>query len=71
VKFGAYGKICSIAFVTFITDALEPHAALPSLTQFATVFHLLASANAFRFSPSTIITIVDFVDGHTMSPECH
>jgi hypothetical protein len=34
---------CSIAFVTSITDALEPCAALPSLTQFATVFHLPAS----------------------------
>jgi hypothetical protein len=37
-----------------ITDALEPCAALPSLTQFATVFHLPASLNAFKFeSPST------------------
>jgi hypothetical protein len=26
-KFGAYGKICSIAFVISITDALEPCAA--------------------------------------------
>jgi hypothetical protein len=47
-KFGAYGKICSIAFVTSITDALELCAALLSLTKFATVFHLPASLNAFR-----------------------
>jgi hypothetical protein len=47
-KFGAYGKNFSIAFVTFTTDVLEPFAALPSLTQFSTVFHLPASSNAFR-----------------------
>jgi hypothetical protein len=50
-EFGAYGKICSIAFVTSITDALEPYAALLTHTQFATVFHLPASLNAFRMSP--------------------
>jgi hypothetical protein len=42
-KFGAFGKICSIAFVVSIIDELEPCAALPSLTQFATVFHLPTS----------------------------
>jgi hypothetical protein len=35
VLFGAYGKICSIAFVTSNTDVLEPCAALPLLKQFA------------------------------------
>jgi hypothetical protein len=62
----AYGKICSIAVVTSITDALEPCAALPLLTQFATVFHLPASLNAFPLSPSTRITIVGFYDGQAM-----
>jgi hypothetical protein len=70
-KFGAYGKICSIAFVTSTTDALKPCAALPSLTQFATVFHLPASLNAFRFSPSTHNTIIVFFDGQAIRPECH
>jgi hypothetical protein len=64
-------KICSIAFVTSTTDALEPYAALPSLTQFASVFHLPASLNAFQLSPSTRVIIVDFFDGQAMSPECH
>jgi hypothetical protein len=49
-KFGAYRKICSIAFVTSTTDALEPCAALQSLTQFATFVHLPASFNAFPLS---------------------
>jgi hypothetical protein len=70
-KFGAYGTICSIAFVTSITDALEPCAALPSLTKFSTIFHLPASSNAFRLSFSTSITIVDFLDGHATSPGFH
>jgi hypothetical protein len=70
-KFGAYGKIFSIAFVTFITDALEPCAALTSLTKFSLVFYLSASLNAFRLSPLSHITIVDFFDGQAMSPECH
>jgi hypothetical protein len=61
-KFGVYGNICSIAFVITITDALEPSAALPSLTQFATVFHLPASLSAFPLSPSTHITIANFSD---------
>jgi hypothetical protein len=59
------------AFVISITDALEPCARLPSLTKFATVFHLPASFNAFRLSPSTNIIIVDFFDGQAMSPERH
>jgi hypothetical protein len=50
-KFGDYGKICSIAFVTSTTDALETCDALPLLTQFAAVFHLPASLNAFQLSP--------------------
>jgi hypothetical protein len=70
-KFGAYGKICSNAFFTSITVALKACAALPSLTQFATVFHLLASLNAFRLSPSTHIIIVDFYYGQATSPECY
>jgi hypothetical protein len=70
-KSGAYGKICSIAFVTFTTDALDPCAALPSLTQFAILFCLPASLNAFQLSPSTRIIIVVFYDGQAMSPECH
>jgi hypothetical protein len=37
-------------------------AALPSLTQFAPVFHLPASLSALPLSPSTTITIVDFFD---------
>jgi hypothetical protein len=53
------------------TDVLEPCAALPLLTQFATVFHLPASLNAFQLSPSTHIKIVVFFDGQAMSPECH
>jgi hypothetical protein len=36
--------------VSSITDALELCAALPSLTQSATVFHLPASLNAFKSS---------------------
>jgi hypothetical protein len=71
VKFGAYGKICSIAFVTSITDALEPCAALPSLKKIATVFHVPASLNAFQLSPSTRIVAVVFFDGQAMSPEGH
>jgi hypothetical protein len=74
--------MCSIAFVISITDALEPCAALPLLTLFSTVFdlqaslntfrfHLPASFNAFRLSPSINILIVDFFDGQVMSPECH
>jgi cytochrome c oxidase assembly factor CtaG len=70
-KFGAYGKIHSIAFVTFTTDVLEPCAALPMLKQFATAFHLPASFNAFQLSPSTHIIIVVFFDGRAMSPERH
>jgi hypothetical protein len=70
-EIGAYGKTCSIAFASFITDALEPCATLPSLTQFATVFHLQASLNAFRLSPSTNIIIIDFFDGQTTSPGSH
>jgi hypothetical protein len=70
-KFGVHGKICSTTFVTSTTDVLEPCAALPSLTKFATEFHLPASLNAFRLSPSTLITIADFFDGQAMSPECH
>jgi hypothetical protein len=70
-KFGAYGKIFSIAFVISISDALEPCAALPSLTHFATVFHLPASLSAFSLSPSTHIKIVDFFDGQATSPGCH
>jgi hypothetical protein len=60
-----------INFVTSTTDALESCSALPSLTQFATVFHLPASSNAFQLSPSTRIIIFDFFDGQAMSPECH
>jgi hypothetical protein len=48
-----------------------PFAALPSLTQFATVFHLQASLNAFQLSPTTHATIIDFFDGQATSPECH
>jgi hypothetical protein len=59
----------SIAFVTSIIDALKPFAALQYLTQLATVFHLPASLNAFRLSPSTRIIDVDFYDGQAMSPE--
>jgi hypothetical protein len=40
-KLGAYGKIRLIAFVISIIGALEPSAALQSLTKFATVFHIL------------------------------
>jgi hypothetical protein len=65
-KFGAYGRICLIAFVPSITDALEPCAALPSLTQFATVFQLPASLSAFPSSPSTNIIFVDFFDGQAI-----
>jgi hypothetical protein len=61
-KFGAYGKICLIAFVTSITDVLDPCAALPPLTQLSTIFHLPASLNTFRLSPSTHILIVGFFD---------
>jgi cytochrome c oxidase assembly factor CtaG len=70
-KFGAYGKICSISFVTSTTDVLEPCAALTLHSQFATVFHLPAYLNAFQLSPSTHIIIVVFFDGQAMSPECH
>jgi hypothetical protein len=70
-KFGAYGKIFSIAFATSTIDVIEPCAALPLLTQFATVFHLPASLNAFQLSPSTHIIIVVFFDGQAMSPERH
>jgi hypothetical protein len=45
--------------------------ALPSLTQFATLFHLPAYLNAFQMSPPTHTTIVVFFDGQAMSPECH
>jgi hypothetical protein len=69
-EIGAYGKICSIAIVTSITDVLEPFASLPPLKQFATVLHLPASLNAFQLSPSTRNIIVDFFDGQAMSPEC-
>jgi hypothetical protein len=61
----------STSFVTSTTDALEPCAALPSLTKFATVFHLPASLNAFQLSPSTNTIIVVFFDGQAMSPERH
>jgi hypothetical protein len=47
----------------FIIDALEQCAALPSLSQLATVFHLLASLSGLPLSPSTLITIFDFLDG--------
>jgi hypothetical protein len=68
-KFGAYGKVCSTAFVIMsITDALEPYAVLSSLTQFATVFHLPTSLDALPLSSSTLIIIVDFFDGHATSP---
>jgi hypothetical protein len=66
-KFGAYGKTCSIAFVTSITDALEPCAALTSLTQFATAFYPPACENALPLSRSTLVTIVDFFDGQVAS----
>jgi hypothetical protein len=69
--FGAYGKICSISFVTSITDALEPCAAIPSFTQLAIVFHLPASLSALPLSPTTEITIVGFFDGQATSPGCH
>jgi hypothetical protein len=70
-KFGAYGKICSIAFVNSITDVLELCAALPSLMQFATVLYLPASLNAFRLSSWTNIIIAEFFGEKAMSPECH
>jgi hypothetical protein len=70
-EISANREICSVAFVTFTTDALEPCAALPSLTQFATVFHLPASSNAFQLSPSTHITIAVFFAGQATSPVCH
>jgi hypothetical protein len=70
-NFGTYGKTFSTAFVTSTTDVLEPCAALPSLTQFATVFHLPASLNTFQWSHSTNIIIVVFFDEQAMSPECH
>jgi hypothetical protein len=41
---GIRWKICSIAFVISITDALKACAALPRLTQFTTVFHLPGSS---------------------------
>jgi hypothetical protein len=66
-----HGKIFSIAFVTSTTDALEPCAALQSLNQFATVFHLPAYLNAFQLSPSTHNITVVFFDGQAMSLECH
>jgi hypothetical protein len=49
--FVAYEKISSTAFVNSITDALEPCAALPSPTQFATVFHLPASLKRLSIEP--------------------
>jgi hypothetical protein len=70
-KFGAYWEICSIAFVISITDALEPCAALLSLTQLNTVVHLPASLNAFQLSPWTLIKTVDFFDGHATLPGFH
>jgi hypothetical protein len=59
------------ASIIFITDEPEPFAALPSPTQFSTVFHLPASLSAFPLSPSTLTTVVDFFDGQAMSPGCH
>jgi hypothetical protein len=70
VKFGACGRICSIAFVISIIDALETCAALPSLIRFATVFHLPASSSALPLNPSTLITITDFFDEQATSPGC-
>jgi hypothetical protein len=52
---------------------LEPSrliAALPSLKQYTAVFHLPASINAIRLSPSTRIKIAVF-DEQATSPECH
>jgi hypothetical protein len=71
VTFGAYGKICLIAFAISIIDALESCAALPSRTQSATVFRPQAISSALPLSPSTLIIIVDFSDGQATSPECH
>jgi hypothetical protein len=75
VKGSVYVALClSILLwgsVTSATDALEPCAALPSLTQFVTVFHLPASSNAFQLSPSTRIIDVVFFNGQAMSPKCH
>jgi hypothetical protein len=70
-KFGAYGKICSIAFVISITDALEPCTASPSLKQLATEFHLPTSLSALTLSPFTRNTIADFFKGQATSPGCH
>jgi hypothetical protein len=47
-KVGAYGTICSIAFVISITNTLEPRAALPSHMQFApAIRHILSSVSLF------------------------
>jgi hypothetical protein len=39
-------KLCSIAFGFSFIDAFEPCAALPSLTQFANLLHLLPNASS-------------------------
>jgi hypothetical protein len=65
------GKICSFTFVISIFNVLEPCAALPSLKQFATVFHLPASLSAFPLTHSTPIKTVEFFDGPASSPGCH
>jgi hypothetical protein len=70
-KLCAYGKTCSITFVSSIIDALELCAALPSLAQVAAVFHLPASVGALPLSPSILITIADFLDGQATLPGCH
>jgi hypothetical protein len=63
VKFGAHGIICRIAFVISIIDEQEISAALPSITQVATVFQLAAYLSVLPLSPSTLITFIDFFDG--------
>jgi hypothetical protein len=71
IALGIFIRIVFQFLTSSTTDALEPCAALPSLTQYATVFHLPASLNALQLSPSTHIIIVVFFDGQAMSPECH
>jgi hypothetical protein len=58
MKFGAYGKICSTAFVTSIAHS---------------ICHRLSSASLFKnlaIEPFDTYIVV-FFDGQAMSPECH
>jgi hypothetical protein len=64
-------KISSIAFVFSIIEIFKAFAALPSLTQFATVFHLPASSSALLLSYLTLTIILDFFDGQATSSGYH